>query len=135
MISIPIINIKPGQKFRDQKTAERYIRYQPAPLRALGYESYYNFTKANGTVEGKRPIYRWTNALDDTLFMKTPSGGPTVYSARSLFEYRHPRKRTEHLDDRQTIRKKGVNGFSGDDNYICVDQMWAVVIPSTGMNL
>lgn len=91
---------------------------------------------------GKPQVWDWTTLLDDSTNhqgpyiqndpSKQPRYPPTVWSGRSLFEYHHPKVDTLFLDLRQTMRR-GNRGDWANDDFLMVEQLWAVIVPENGM--
>ncbi|KAI5838831.1 hypothetical protein DFP73DRAFT_247904 [Morchella snyderi] len=135
-ISIPILNVTLGSKLIPRKTAERVLRHHPSFLRAPGYEYAETYIDQDGKEQPKPGVWIYGSALDDPSigFSGDYDGSnfgtpPTVFTGRTLFEYHHPKMDALILDLRQTMRR-GNRGHYDDDEFLVVEQLWAVIIPT-----
>ncbi|RPB11036.1 hypothetical protein P167DRAFT_233212 [Morchella conica CCBAS932] len=137
-ISMPILHVTLGSKLIPKKTAERVLRHHPSFLRAPGYEYAETYIDQDGKEQPKPGAWIYGSALDHTGVSfsaasdydgSTSGTPPTVFTGRTLFEYHHPKMDALTLDLRQTMRR-GNRGHYDDDEFLVVEQLWAVIIPT-----
>lgn len=138
---MPILHVTLGSKLIPKKTAERVLRHHPSFLRAPGYEYAETYIDQDGKEQPKPGAWIYGSALDHTGVSfsaasdydgSTSGTPPTVFTGRTLFEYHHPKMDALTLDLRQTMRR-GNRGHYDDDEFLVVEQLWAVIIPTKGM--